>query len=118
MFSEFSSTHSDDVQSFEMNFAACGLHTQKVAPVCAVICLVSRHAISVRKLPMNLGAKVRECSAKHFVEFSHTIFVGPKTRGRTVIEKVLSEEQIKYLEIPLTKHFFSVAAHDCLSVLA
>src|SRR5262249_7064042 len=80
-----------DVDRLEMNLAMSWCDSKKWPFMRAVIRFVCRYPIAVRKLPVDLCMKVRECDTKIGVEFSHTCFVGCGSRLRCVVDEFVRE---------------------------
>jgi hypothetical protein len=74
--------------------------------------LVGRHAVSVGKLPVDLGVKVRKRDTEISVEFPDTRFVWRRARLRGVINKIVSEQFFEDIEVPVTLDFFGIPADD------
>jgi hypothetical protein len=60
--------HAHDIDGLELNLTARRCHAQEFSSVSPVIGLVRRHAVTIGKLPMDVGVKVGERGPKDFIE--------------------------------------------------
>ena len=114
MLGDLAVAHAHDVDGLELDFAAGRRHAKELSPVRPVIGFVGRHAVTIGKLPMDVGVKVGKGSAQNLVELASAVLVGGASRLRRVIEKVVGEEFVEHFEIPAALHLFGVPADDCL----
>src|SRR5262249_53464894 len=91
MVSDFAVLDSHNIDRLEVDPATRRSNTKKSSFMRAVICFVCRYPITVRKLPVDLSTKVRECGAKKCIEPSHTRFVWSGVRLGSVIDEVIRE---------------------------
>src|ERR671917_381382 len=89
---------SHDVDSLELNCAACWRDAKKLAFMSAMIGFVGCHAVAVGKLPMDLCVEVRERRAENFVKLACAGFVRSAPRLRGMVEEIIGEEFIKHVE--------------------
>ena len=60
--------HPHDIDGLELNLAARRLHPKEFSSVRPAIGFVRRHAVSICKLPMDVGVKVEERGPKDIAE--------------------------------------------------
>src|SRR3981081_4928647 len=109
--------HAHDIDGLELNLTARRCHAQELSSVSPVIGLIRRHAVTVGKLPMDVGVKVGERGPEDFVELSRTLLIRRAPRLRWGVEKIVGEEFLEDLEIAPALHSLRVAAHAPLRAL-
>src|SRR5262245_18363974 len=114
MISDFAVLNAHYIYRFEADLAVSGSHPKERPFMRPVVGLVCRHTIAIRKLPVNLRMKIRECLTNGFVEFSHTRLVRSHTWLRRVICKVVGEKFFENIEISLSLDLFCISAYNGL----
>jgi hypothetical protein len=118
MVGDLAALHPHDVDGLELNFTARGRHAEEFAPMRSVIRFVSRHAVTIGKLPMDVGVKVGKRRSEDLVELPGSVFVRRAPRLRRVVQEIVSKKLFEHFEISTTLHLFGVAADDGLCGLA
>src|SRR5262249_19809044 len=91
MVSDFAILNSHNIDRLEVDLSMRRSNTKKWSFMRAAIRFVGRYPIAVRKLPVDLSTKVRECGAKICVEPPHTHLVWSGVRLGRVIDEVIRE---------------------------
>jgi len=100
MVSDFAVLDSHDIDRLEVDPAMGRSNTKKWPFMRAVIRFVCRYPIAVRKLPVDLSTKVRECGTKICVQPSHTHLVWSGVRLGSVIDEIIREEFVETSKFP------------------
>jgi hypothetical protein len=99
------------VNTLEVNFAVGWGHAQKRPFVGPVVRFVSRYAVAIGELPMNLRVKVGECITNATVECTHPGFVGRHAWLRRVVDEVVSEKFFENVESSISLNLFDIPSH-------
>src|SRR6516165_6773656 len=94
-----------------MNCAMRRRNAEEWALVCAAICLVHRHAIAVRELPVNLRMKVRKGRAHVRVELPDASLIGAGSWLGGVIHEIVRKELFEHVEVPSALNLLGITAH-------
>jgi hypothetical protein len=77
-----------------------------------VIRLMSRHAFTIGKLPVDFRMEVRERGTKIGVQLPYTLFVRSRVRLRCVVNEIIGEKFVKDPEVSPALHFFGISADN------
>jgi hypothetical protein len=114
MFGDLAVMHSHDIHGFKVDSSAGRLNTQECSLLRSMLRLVSRHHLTVGCLPMDLFVEIRECCAKCAVKAPDAFFIRRGVWLWGMVNKVVSEEILEYIEVPTALHFFGIAADNSL----
>src|SRR5262245_53846961 len=82
-----------------------------------VIGLVSRYAIPIDKLPVNLGIEVGKCFPHVTVQLPDSRFVGSHVGLRCVIDEIIGKQLFEYVEVSAALDLLGIPAHDCFRLV-
>src|SRR5262245_3844488 len=82
-----------------------------------VIGLVSRYAIPIDKLPVNLGIEVGKCFPHVTVQLPDSRFVGSHVGLRCVIDEIIGKQLFEYVEVSAVLDLLGIPAHDCFRLV-
>ena len=112
MVGDLSIMDAHDIDCFEVDLAV-GRSDAKERPFMRpVIRLISCHAFTVGKLPVNFRVEVRERSANIAVELPYTLLVRSRVRLRCMVNEIFGEKFFKHAEVSSTLHFFGISADN------
>src|SRR5262245_7593182 len=117
MIGDLSVLYAHHIHTFKLDLAVGRRNSEKWALVGPVICFKGGYAVAISKLPVDVGVKVRKRLSHVGVELAHAGLVWSRSRLRRVIDKILCEEFLEYLEIPLALNFLGVATDNRLRFL-
>src|SRR5215831_5529937 len=114
----FAVLHAHDIDRLEMNLALRWRDAKERSFMRPVVGLVSRHTISIGKLPVDLRVEVRECQTKIGIELPNTRLVRSGSWLRCVVHEDVGEQFFEHLEVTITLDLFGNAADDRLRGIA
>src|SRR6266404_7541077 len=114
MVGDLSVLHTHHINRFEMNLAMGRSNSKKRALVRAVIGLVSRDPISVGKMPVDLGVKIREGTPHVRIKVPYAGLVWRCSRLRRVVYKTICKQFFEDVKSPFALNLLGVATHNCL----
>lgn len=116
--SDLTVLHAHSVDRLEMNFPASGREAEKRPLVGPVVGFEGRHRVAVGMLPMYLRAEIREGDAQRLVEAAHAVLVSAAIWLRRVIDEIVGEQLVEYIETPVALNLFGISPDDRLSGFA
>jgi hypothetical protein len=106
--------HTHHIHTLKMDFAMRGSNSKKRTFVSPILSFVRRHTVAFCKLPVDFGVKVRKRLPHAGIQLAHTSLVWRCSRLRRVIDEIICEEFVEYIEFSLALNLLCVSAHNTL----
>jgi hypothetical protein len=107
--------HPHGVHSFEVDLPAGRRYAQERSLVRPMIGLEGRHDLAIGGLPMDDGVEVGEGLPKGLVEAARAGLVRRHVGLGRIVDEVVGEQLLEYVEIALALHFFGIPADAALA---